>query len=402
MGYITTTMKTKTALLGSLLTTTWTVAAFAAATFTVVRLTDSAGCSRQPASDGSGKHVAFVSEADLVPPGNADGNFEVFLRDAKTGFQQITNTTSGFSDKPSINKAGSRIAFMSDRDLVTGENADGNVELFVFDKKKGFIQITDTTDGNGADDPSFGNAGVHIAFTSDRDLVADGNTDENREVFLWDKKKGFIQITTTSGSVINTATAGNANGSRIAFVSTGDLVSGENADASQEIFLFDKKKGFRQITSGAATCSSRTPAITPSGTRIAFSSNCDLVTGSNSDGNSEIFFFDAKKGLSQITQTTSAVSMLPALDNRGNRIAFMSDADLVPGGNADLNLEAFLYDPKKGFSQLSDSTGGSGEVAGAPALSNNGKRIAFELNGVPEGGGTNTDGDGEIYLAEED
>ena len=390
---------TKKVLLGTLLSAIWTATTLAATTFTIVRLTDSTGCSREPSIDGGGNRVAFASEADLTG-GNPDGNFEIFVHDRKKDvLTQITSSTGGNNDRPSISKGGARIAFISDRDLVAGSNADGNVEIFVWDKKKGLSQITNTTGGSN-DAPAVTNSGVQMALVSNHDLVAGSNADGNSEIFFLGKK-GFVQITDTVAPAVQRPPAVNNNGARIAFVSNADLVPGGNADGNDEVFLFDRKKGFQQVTTTTSTCFSSQPAINQGGTRIAFASTCDLVPPSNMDGNQEIFLFDAKNGLAQVTTTTGCGSFFPATDAAGKRIAFMSSCDLVTGANSDLNVEAFLSDPKKGFFQLSHTVEGQGEVAGAPSLSNNGKRIAYEVNGdtsLDE----NVDQEGEIYVAEQD
>ena len=390
---------TKTALLGTMLSALWTATTLAATTFTIVRLTDSTACSREPSIDGGGNRVAFASEADLTG-GNPDGNFEIFVHDRKKNvFTQITSSTGGGNtDKPSISKGGARIAFLSNRDLVTGSNLDGNTEIFLWDKKKGIAQITNTTGGSN-DAPAVTNSGLQLALVSDRDLVPGSNADGNAEIFFLGKK-GFVQITNTTAPAFQRPPSVNNNGTRIAFVSNADLVPGSNADGNDEVFMFDRKKGFRQVTS-TATCFSAEPAINQAGTRIAFSSTCDLVPPSNMDGNQEIFVFDAKHGLTQLTDTATCVSTQPATDAAGKRIAFMSSCDLVSGQNTDLNVEAFLSDPKKGFFQLSHTVEGQSQVAGAPSLSNNGKRIAYEQNGdtsLDE----NADQQGEIYVAEQE
>lgn len=48
-------------------------------------------------------------------------------------FTQITNTTGGFNQSPSINATGTRIAFVSSSDLTPGSpgNADGNGEIYL-------------------------------------------------------------------------------------------------------------------------------------------------------------------------------------------------------------------------------------------------------------------------------
>jgi uncharacterized repeat protein (TIGR01451 family) len=58
------------------------------------------------------------------------------------GTNEITFTSGGFNQQPAINTNGTRIAFRSNRDL-TGDNGDGNVEIFLFDTTaKSFTQVT--------------------------------------------------------------------------------------------------------------------------------------------------------------------------------------------------------------------------------------------------------------------
>src|SRR6185503_8492000 len=54
---------------------------------------------------------------------------------------QITNATSGSSLDPSIDAAGTRIAFSSNTDPL-GSNGDGSYEIFLWDAATGFTQIT--------------------------------------------------------------------------------------------------------------------------------------------------------------------------------------------------------------------------------------------------------------------
>jgi Tol biopolymer transport system component len=392
-------LRTKAPLLATALSLLWTVASLAAATYTTVRLTDSAGCSRAPTSNGSGKIVAFASEADLVPPNNADGNFEIFLRDQKKGITQITDTTDGgddANDEPSISKSGKRVAFVSNRDLVAAGNADGNTEIFLFDKKTGIRQITTTTGGfNG--EPALSGSGNLVVFTSDRDLVPNGNADAMSEIFAFDPKKGTLRQI-TSAAVSSNEPSVSSNGARIAFASTADF-AGTNADGSSEIFLFDKKKGIRQLTNGSG-CFSSSPAINASGSRVAFESTCDLA-GANAHNYDQIFLFDAKQGITQVTDVSASDDVQdPAVDASGKRIAFVSNGDLVPPNNGDGSYEVFLFVAKKGLVQLSHVTGGDSGVSAGPSLSANGKRIVYELNGE-ETVGANADEKGEIYQVTE-
>jgi Tol biopolymer transport system component len=87
----------------------------------------------------------------------------MFIFDTTAGFTQVTTTTGGANDEPSINADGTRIAFRSDRD-ITGGNADNNFEIFLasivleasdvlnfFDDKVGTGDLQGIGSGNSAD-----------------------------------------------------------------------------------------------------------------------------------------------------------------------------------------------------------------------------------------------------------
>jgi len=126
------------------------------------------GITNQPVISGNGGRVAFWS-VNNIGGGNEDGNIEVFVDE--TGNKAVTQLTNsvgsilgGFNLQPSINADGTVIAFYSDRDLVTGENSDGNFEIFLARRAKNgswsLKQITHT-DGSANLFPS-----IDAALTS--------------------------------------------------------------------------------------------------------------------------------------------------------------------------------------------------------------------------------------------
>src|SRR5262249_10113338 len=90
---------------------------------------------------------------------------------------QITNTTTGSSDNNSLSADGARIGFVASAKL-TGGNADGNFESFLFDiTTTTFTQITSTTGaGTSTDLTSLSPNGTRIAFHSNANLTG-GNAD---------------------------------------------------------------------------------------------------------------------------------------------------------------------------------------------------------------------------------
>ena len=354
--------------------------------------TDGSFNNQGPSINSDGTRIAFISDRDLTG-GNGDGNPEIFLNDTTTNsFTQVTNTTGGsFSNQePSLNGDGTRIAFLSNRDL-TGGNPDGNVEIVLYDTTtNSFTQVTNTTGGSNRS-PVISSDGTRIAFDSDGDFTG-GNADGDFEIFLYDTTtNSFTQITNTIGGA-NITPSINSDGTRIAFTSNRNLTGG-NGDSNPEIFLCDTTtNSFTQVTN-TTVGNNFQPAINSGGTRIAFLSTSFSV-------DSEVFLFDSTTGgISQITFSTGRVINEPSINSDGTRIAFGSDRDFT-GGNADGNHEIFLFDTTtNSFTQVTDTTQttlnhlSNDQVA----INGDGTRIAFRSDRFANIG--NADGNREIFLA---
>ena len=147
---------------------------------TVPWIAAATGYMGQPALNSDGSRLAFWSTSDLVG-GNPDGNIELYYGQIdRVGscitVSQVTSSTGsilqGFNLGPSLNAAGDRVAFFSDRDLIPGENSDLNFEIFlarVTGTGISLTQITSSTDRVNAA-PALDAAGTHLAFASDQDL----------------------------------------------------------------------------------------------------------------------------------------------------------------------------------------------------------------------------------------
>lgn len=313
---------------------------------TFIQITNTVACSNdEPSMNADGTRIAFMSNCDLAPgsPGNADGSNEIFLWvQGVVGFTQITNSSVA-SESPSINSDGTKIAFWS-RSNPLGTNADGNEEIFRWASPATFTQITTTLGGFGSANlnPSINADGTRIAFSSsvDPDDSAD-LYDSGQDIYLYIQGSGISQITNTSGSGQNLSPRISGDGARIVFISSRNPDGGA-PDGDLEVFLWTTPSTIIQITDtagGTSVC----PSINSNGTRIAFCYNGDLTSG-NADLNREVFLWIEGGGLTQITDTTGGFNASPSINADGTRIAFSSNRDLASGspGNTDGNEEIFL------------------------------------------------------------
>ena len=354
--------------------------------------TSEEGISINPSISGDGNRVAFRSSADLTG-GNADGNTEILLCDiASAAFTQVTNTTRGFTFGGSINGDGSRLALDFSADL-TGGNPDFSAEIFLYDANTANLTQVTNSPSDFSRSPSISADGTRIAFRSPANLTG-GNADRNLEIFLYDPATANLtQITNVTTGASDDPSI-NADGGRIAFLSTANLTGG-NADGNAEIFVYDMASAaFTQITNSTAGFN-QLASISADGGRIAFQATANL-TGGNADGNLEIFLYDAATAnLTQITNATTGFSQFPSISGDGTRVAFSSTADLS-GGNPDSSAEIFLYDTATAtLTQITNSAAGHSSTS--PSISGDGTRVAFSSTADLTGG--NADGSEEIFLA---
>jgi len=318
----------------------------------IVQLTVTTGCDGNfyPALDATGQKIAFTSFCDLVPGGNADGNSELFFMNADgTGLRQLTASIGGVgSFNTSLDAGGHRIVFTSDRDLLPGENADGNLELFGINVDgTGLRQLTHTTGGNqpcgfpGNSHPRFDFSGQKITFDSDRDLVPGQNADGNGELFVMNADgTGVVQLTSTTGNCGSGEGSLDGTGTQVVFDSDHDLVPGGNADGNSEIFKMNVDgSGLVQLTNTVNPngVGSFQPWWTADTKTIVF-------VGDGSDGVTLQLFRMNGDG-TRIVQVTYAPSVLTSpwgITPDGKTISIESPSDLVPGSNSDLNFELYL------------------------------------------------------------
>jgi uncharacterized repeat protein (TIGR01451 family) len=344
------------------------------------------GISDQPAGNATGSRVAFWSTADLTG-NNRDGSIEIFVADSDaTGvvtYTQVTSSTGsvlgGFNFSPSLDRAGRRLAFYTERDL-TGGNQDGNFEIFLAEIGTGgavtISQLTTTTIGANIL-PSISADGARIAFASDRNLTSK-NPDGNSEIVLATVDAAgtitYNVVTKTDGG-LNDQPALSSDGTRIAFLSDRDL-TGANAGGGQQVFVATLGGSgivsFAQLTPSASSADGAVgrPAINADGSRIAFASNRNL-TGRNPGLTRQIFvaYVDLAGAvtLSMVTDPTLGSYDQPALNSDGTRIAFVSSADQA----------VMLFDSViNAYFQLTSA----GADSFGPAIDSQGTHLAFVAN----------------------
>src|SRR5262249_9810474 len=159
---------------------------------------------------------------------------------------RLTQTHFGFTEHADLTPDGTRVVFQSESNL-TGQDPDHGGEIYRIEADgSGLTQVSSNATG-GADYPSIAADRTTIAFSSTGNPLGT-NADGSSEIcWIQADGTGLKQLTSSSGS--STAPVIARGGSKIAFLSNGNLTSG-NSDGSTEVFVINTDgTGLKQLTS---------------------------------------------------------------------------------------------------------------------------------------------------------
>ena len=358
------------------------------------------GLNINPSISGDGRIVAFESTEDIAGAGGVD-HFRAIRANVSVDpptFFQMGGTRAVAA---AISRDGSRIAFAS-KDDPLGTNLDGNSEIFLFDGSR-LIQVTNTSPGdianrvtNGNCQPSISDDGRFIAFSSNRDLAGQ-NADGNLEIFIYDAvATTFAQLTNFTGIVGCSAAKISGNGGKIAFVRD----PGTTPSARRDLMIQDRTSGPATVIASQVQTLLMTygRAISDDGTRVVYS-------GETATNSSQVFMFDGRGGAvnRQITALGTRVTEVPlhaTISGDGARIAFATRRNFN-SFNSDGSVELYVYDsPTATFSKITNAPS-SATADVVSSLNDDGSIIAFSFPRVLSGAVTNSDSanDSEIYVS---
>ena len=306
---------------------------------TLIQLTDTIDSEVfQPASDFDGSLVAFASTANLT--GDAPQGANLFLLSSSL-FSRAPGTPHP-GERYELNHAGTRLVYVSSAD-ITGENEDGNPEVFLFDSDQNSRQISQTGKGfNGQ--VAISGDGKRVAFHSTAD-ISGLNPGGDEVVYLHELETGtttlIAVVREAPGDLIRESLHLDFDASHIVFASREDL-TGQNPRGDKVLFLFDRtEQTVEQVTEQLGT--SDVADLSADGRVLLMASNKNPVK-LNRDTNREVFLVDFLAGKTfQVTRSREVSNQAPSLTAGGRLLAFRSNADFQ-GQNPDGNFEIYLAD----------------------------------------------------------
>jgi Tol biopolymer transport system component len=299
--------------------------------------------------------------------------------------RQVTDDLTTLAGPGALDDAGSWVFTGSSADL-SGTNPDHAFQLLRFDALTGTGTALTSIPGGVSVAVSVSDDGQWLAFVSPSDLTGQ-NHDQSPELFVMRPDgTGLAQLTNdpavNAGSVGQAVLAG--GGSRVVFVANTDPL-GSNPGHLGQLFAVDRDgTNLTQLTLFASG-SIGAVSVSDDGTRVAFGHDGDPL-GANSDLGDEVFAISGDgTGLRQLTATPAGYgSGAPSISGNGLKVAFQSDGDLT-GVNPQHQDEIFAIDwDGTGLRQLTRTTavfGFTGQPGSqAPSMRDDGARVFYHSN----------------------
>jgi RHS repeat-associated protein len=326
------------------------------------------GASDQPSISADGRYVAFRSAATNLITGDTNAKTDIFVKDRTTGaIERVSVSSSGTqstndSDSPALSSDGRYVAFASTATNLVTSDTNAKADIFLRDRQTSTttrlsVSTSGTQSNNTSELPDVSDDGNRITFSSTATNLVTGDTNAVRDVFVRDR----AAVTTTRVSVSTSGTqatnlsehpAISGDGTTIAFESTAtNLVSGDT-NAKRDIFT--RKLATNTTTrvsltdTGAQTSAdSLSPAISTSGSLIAFSTTGAIVTD-DFNGVGDVFVRDTgaattrRISLGTMSQEGNGASTAPALNADGSVTTFTTASTSFTASDGNGATDVFL------------------------------------------------------------
>ena len=366
------------------------------------------GASFVPAISADGRYVAFYSDASNLVPGDTNGARDVFVRDMQTGETTRVSVSSsgaeanGDSFAPALSSDGRYVAFSSAAtNLVDGDTNDAN-DVFIRDRQANTTtRVSVGFDGSeangGSDQPSLSGDGSLVAFTSVASNIVNGDANNLRDAFVYNRQTGAAQDVSVSTegvqSDLESATPVlSANGKFVAYSSFGDNLIPDDENEGNDIFVRDLTANTTERVSEftgnyEAEGDSQRPSISADGRYVAFDSDdWDLVWGDTNDSfdvfvNDRATTITTRVSVDDNGTQSNADSFRPSISADGRYVAYYSEASNLVSGDTNGGTDVFVYDRRSGATKRVSVAAGGEEASGdsvRPAIDGSGHLAAFE------------------------
>lgn len=363
--------------------------------------------SGNPVITPDGRYVAFQSDAAFVPA-DTNGMTDVYVHDRLLGTTELVSWTylntisTGRALEPCISADGQRIAFYSAAtDLVPNPDANGSFDVFLRDRTLGTTELISVSLTGAAGDqysffPDISGDGRYIVYESRATDLVTGDTLGVSDVF----RRDLLTNTTDRVSVgpggveannYSSRPAISADGHSVAFESQATNLGPPDTGPTRDIYVRNYAMGSMVMaslksTGGQSIFGSANPDISGDGTVVVFEGNGLVPNDTN--GATDVHLRDFVLGKTTRVSTSSigteahGYSVTPSISDNGRFVAFKCSAKdiLFPKAPTQPYTQIYVKDRKYGSTGLisANPTGDYGaHISETPAISADGQWVAF-------------------------
>jgi Tol biopolymer transport system component len=313
-----------------------------------------------PTISDDGQFVAFTSNVDNLVTNDANGLADIFIWSAATGTFQRVTPASGPQHLIQLGHLSGNAQFVA----YSAQVGTASPQNIVFDAAAG----THVAIGSGGlHEPNYISAdGRWVAYTQSSSSPLPNDTNDRRDVYLFDRQEGITTIasTTAGGAALGNADSEvsglSSDGRYVLFSSAASNFPGTRAPGpnSVDLFLKDMQSGALVQVNLAGAGERVGPVIEPgpgfaspglsaNGRFVVFASTASNV-GADTNGLQDTFLWDRNTAAivrvsvpESGAESAGGRSRAGVVSNDGRYIAFESAAhNLVPG---DTNFESDIF-----------------------------------------------------------
>jgi Tol biopolymer transport system component len=328
---------------------------------------------------------------------SADGRYVVYyngddalmVRDRQTGVLERIDLTPGGAPAEccdqaiaSISSNGRFVAFVSESSNLVADDTNDRSDVFVRDLQLNSTErVSVTTAGaqlagsNGSGDPAISGDGRYVAFAT--------STQSGNVVYLRDRQMATTRIVVPQRA---SDLALSDDGRFLAFISNAALVP-EDTNGKADAYVWDRIGSVIERVSvsseGAqANGASYATTISADGHYVAFYSDASNLVAVDSNKAKDVFLRDRWNARTERIWTKTKASVAtgpPALSADGRYVAFFTDSSLVQG-DQNRDVDFYVRDRATGGTEVVSITteglfGWSSD--GSPSISADGSVVAF-------------------------
>ncbi|HPF73423.1 MAG: cadherin-like domain-containing protein [Rhodanobacteraceae bacterium] len=317
-----------------------------------------------------GEQLYYLSSASEAAPGDNNGQVDLFRTDLATlATERISKPNAGVrvasggnddspaypSQQRNISNDGRYVVFVSEASNIDpSETPLPQAEvghIYLLDRKTGqatrvshpYPGAPDLQSVLWSDNPSLSADGRYVAYGSYRSDIVPNDTNDRKDIFIWDRLSGTNQRITVNafGTEANDASSDpaiSADGRHVVFISDATNLTTDLLSSNANVFHVDLDTGDIELISrdsigNSADSDSNSPGISADGRKVVFDSWATNLVANDTNGQRDVFLHDRQTHITTRVSVSTAGdegdddSYGPSISDDGSTILFGTNAD---------------------------------------------------------------------------